>query len=178
MAFKVGSFSILRELLFQTRSSTNILNVDQGLWENRSFRDWAPWILSKIGPWSWLKARAPNTFHCTPCELCKFGHELHFFFRVFSPSSKLHNFYADSLSDSMQLCKLSPELHEKRPKKSVLILIRKIRCFLKVVDFGSFFQFTVRSSTKVNCWCSKTTCFIVFFMFSNESFQEMVPLKG
>ena len=67
-----------------------------------------------------------------------------------SPNSKLHGFDVDSLSTCMKLGVLSFELHGKGHKKSVLILIRKIRGFLKIVDFGSFFQFPAGSSTEVN----------------------------
>ena len=77
---------------------------------------------------------------CITRELCFSYQKLHGFFRVLSSSSKLHDFYADSSSNSMQLCKLSSKLHEKMPKKSDLILIRKIRGFLKIVDFGPFFS--------------------------------------
>ena len=91
-------------------------------------------------PILWLKVSAPNTFHWTPHGLCKFSHELHEFFWVFISSSKLHDFYANSLSNSMEICKLRSELHETRPKKSVLILMRKIRCFLKSLWFWTFFS--------------------------------------
>ena len=130
----------LRELFFWTWSSTNFSKSDQELWENRYFSDRAPWDLSKISPWSWLKARAPMTFYCIPHRRCKFSNELHDFFRVSISSSKLHDFYANSLSNSMEICKLRSELHETRPKKSVLILIGKIRCFLKSLRFWTFFS--------------------------------------
>ena len=57
--------------------------------------------------------------------------KLHDFFWVSISSSKLHNFFANSLSSSVEICTLRSELHETRPKKSVLIFIRKIRGFLK-----------------------------------------------
>ena len=46
--------------------------------------------------------------------------------------------------------KVSSELHENMPKKSVLILIGKIRCFLKSYRFWTFFHFPMESSTKDN----------------------------
>ena len=82
--------------------------------------------------------------------------KLHDFFWVSISSSKLHDSFANSLSSSVEICTLRSELHETRPKKSVLILIGKIRGFLKSLRFWTFFQFPVGSSTEVNGGRQKT----------------------
>ena len=60
-------------------------------------------------------------------------------------------FYIDFSSHSVKLCKLSSELHEKNPKKSVVILMCKVRCFLKMYRFWTLFRFPIESSTEINC---------------------------
>ena len=120
------------------------------------FRQRAPWNRSRINPFLWLKVRAPRTFYWSPRPRCKFGHELHDFFWVSISSSKLHDFFVISLSSSVEICTLRSELHETRPKKSVLILIGKIRGFLKSRRFWTFFQLPVGSSTEVNGRRQKT----------------------
>ena len=77
----------------------------------------------------------------------------------------------------MKLCKLSPELHEKRLKKSVLILVRKTRCFLKKYRFWTFFQLPVGSSTVCKDFASKTVCFLHFCNFPVESSSKHVILE-
>ena len=82
-------------------------------------------------------ARPRNVW--APRPLCISSSKLHDFFRLSIPSSKLHEFYVDTLSNSMKPCGLSFELHDKRPKTSVLMLICTIRCVVKATGLGSFF---------------------------------------
>ena len=99
------------------------------------------------------------------------------FFRVAISSSKLHDFYADSLSNSMQLCKLSSELHGKMPKKYVLISTRKIRCFLKIVDFDAFFISQCKAPQKSTSIFKKILCFIAFSLFKQKLHENSPLLK-
>ena len=159
------SSSTLRKRSLLNRSSISNSQTDQELWENCYFRGWGPWYLSKISPWWWFKARASRVFYCFPPELCKYPSELHDFFRVFSPSSKLHDFYVYSSSTSMKLCKLSSELYGKIPKKSVLMLIRKKLCFWKVYDFGSFFTSQWKAPQKLTIYV-QNCCVLCAFLCS------------
>ena len=102
---------------------------------------------------------------CIRRKLCFLCRKLHDFFWVSISSSKLHSFFANSLSSSVEICTLRSELHETRPKKSVLILIGKIRGFLKSLRFWTFFQFPVGSSTEVNGGRQKTLVKLYFPAF-------------
>ena len=118
---------------------------------------------------------------CITRELCCSYQKLHDFIRAFIPSSKLHVFYVDSSPNSMKLCKLSSELHEKRPKRSVLILIRKIRGFLKIVDFGHFFSSQLEAPQKLTADAQKHSVHDVFHLFKqrlpeNDPFQRIAAM--
>ena len=91
-----------------------------------------------------------------PRKLCFLCRKLHDFFWVPISSSKLHDFFVISLSSSVEICTLRSELHETRPKKSVLILIGKIRGFLKSLRFWTLFQFPVGSSQTCKDLAAKT----------------------
>jgi len=50
---------------------------------------------------------------------CFLHEKLQYFFRVSTSNPKLHDFYADSLSNGRKIHKLSCELHGNRPENSV-----------------------------------------------------------
>ena len=131
------SIRTLLEWSVLSRSCISIIKTRQELWENPFIKNVAPWHVSKINLWQWYEVIAPKAPHWLPHELRKYPSELHDFFRVSSPSLKLHDFCVDSLSNCMKLCKLSSELHGKRHNKMFLILIRTIRCFWVVQNRGS-----------------------------------------
>ena len=112
-----------------------------------------------------------------PKKLCVFNEKLHGFFKVSISSSKLHDFYADSLSNSMQLCKLSSELHGKMPKKYVLISTRKIRCFLKIVDFDAFFISQCKAPQKLTFLFKKHRVLLCFHFFKQKLHENSPLLK-
>ena len=114
---------------------------------------------------------------CITRELCFSYQKLHGFFRVLSSSSKLHDFYADSSSNSMQLCKLSSKLHEKMPKKSDLILIRKIWGFLKIVDFGPFFSSQLEAPQKLTIYVRKRLVLWCFSFIQTEASMKQSLLR-
>ncbi len=81
----------------------------------------------------------------------------------------------------MKLGELSFKLHGKGHKKSVLILIRKIRGFLKIIDFGPFFSSQLETPQKLTADAQKHSVYDVFHLFKqrlpeNDPFQRIAPM--
>ena len=64
-------------------------------------------------------------------------------------------------------CQLRSVLQGNRAKTGVLIFTRKIRCFLNIDRFWSFFRLPVGSSTKIRNFRTRNTSFYAFSDFSN-----------
>ena len=73
--------------------------------------------------------------------------------------------------------KLTFELQGNDAKQCGLILLRKIRRFLKRTRFWTYFQLPVGSSTVCKDFASETLCFLHFCNFPVESSSKHVILE-
>ena len=82
-----------------------------------------------------------------------------------------------SLSSYRKKVKLTFELQWNGAKHCGLILLRKIRCFLKRTRFLTYFELPVGSSTVCKDFASKTMRFLHFCNFPVESSSKHVILE-
>ena len=103
--------------------------------------------------------------------------ELHTFCSHKDSQSKAPILSYKSLSSYRKEVKLTFELQGNDAKHCGLILLRKIRCFLKRTRFLSYFELPVGSSTVCKDFASKTARFLHFCNFPVESSRNHVILE-
>ena len=96
---------------------------------------------------------------CFPRKLSILSSELHTFCSHKDSQSKAPVLLCKSVSSYRKEVKLTFELQGNDAKHSGLILLRKIRCFLKRTRFLTYSELPVGSSTVCKDFASKTLCF-------------------
>ena len=82
-----------------------------------------------------------------------------------------------SILSARKIDKLRFELQGNCAKRDGLILLRKIRCFLKRVHFLTYLEFPVGSSPICKDFVSKRLCFLHFCNFPVESSRTNASLE-
>ena len=136
-------------------SSRTIYNLAHGLPGNGDF----PHSSTELRSLSVNRTGAINVKRLHTPRAMHFQEEAPRLFRGVRFQTKAPQLSCKILSSLTQPGRLMVKLLGNRAKTSDLIFIRKIRCFLKIKQFRSFFLFPDRSSTRDNLFQPKTTGF-------------------
>ena len=162
----------LQGLFFRTRSSTNFSKTDQELW---AWIDHTLVARTLKCPKHW--SHKANRLLSKEAALFISKAPWH----VYGAHSQLEapRLYKDSLSNCTNLCKLSLELHRMRPKKSVLILLRKIKCFFekKRCRFWPFFISQWKAPQKITSSSQKCRVLLRFSFVHLEALGKNITLR-
>ena len=134
--------------------------------------------------------RIPDSFPLISQKPCKFAASfLHppravhselwapWFFSHENSQLKAPILLCKSMSSCRKQDKLTFELQWTSQKTCGLIFYCKIRCFLKRIQFLTYFELPVGSSTVCKDFASKTQCFLHFCNFPVESSSKHVILE-